>query len=118
MNSGKTALGLLAGIAIGAAFGILFAPDSGAATRKKIAKKGGDYSDGMTDQFNDLVDTMTTKFEKLKAEATQMAKDAESKAIAMANEGKAKAEALKSDVTQAANGKMNDIKSDVRTAVS
>jgi gas vesicle protein len=95
MNSGKTVLGALAGLAVGAALGILFAPDSGVATRKKMAKKGSDYADGLTDQFNDLVDTMTTKFEKLKAEATKMAKDAEAKAIA-------KTEKLKSDMTDAA----------------
>jgi gas vesicle protein len=118
MNSGKTALGLLAGVAIGAAFGILFAPDSGAATRKKIARKGGDYADGLTDQFNDLVDTMTTKFDKLKAEATKMAKDAEAKAMAMANDGKAKAEELKSGMTHTANAKMNEAKADGRALVS
>jgi gas vesicle protein len=118
MNSGKTVLGLLAGVAIGAAFGILFAPDSGSATRKKIAKKGGDYADGLSDQFNDLVDTMTTKFEKLKAEATKMAKDAESKATQMAQEGKAKAEELKSSVTHAAQSKLNEVRADGRSMVS
>ena len=81
MESGKVVLGALAGLAAGAALGILFAPDSGLATRKKIAKKGGDYADGVSSQLNDLVDTMTTKFEKLKAEASQMAKDAENKRI-------------------------------------
>jgi gas vesicle protein len=98
MNSGKTVLGVLAGLAVGAALGILFAPDSGSATRKKISKKGSDYADGLTDQFNDLVDTMTTKFDKLKAEATKMAKETEAKAMAKADE-------LKSGMTQAAHAK-------------
>ena len=40
MNSGKVVLGVLAGLAAGAALGILFAPDKGTATRKKISKKG------------------------------------------------------------------------------
>jgi gas vesicle protein len=118
MNSGKTALGVLAGLAIGAAFGILFAPDSGAATRKKISKKGGDYADGLTDQFNDLVDTMTTKFERLKAEANKMAKEAEAKATAMAQEGKAKADELKSGVANAANAKLNEVKADGKALMS
>jgi gas vesicle protein len=118
MNSGKTALGVLAGLAIGAAFGILFAPDSGAATRKKITKKSGDYADGLSGQFNDFMDNMTTKFEKLKSEAAKMAKDAESKATQMAYEGKAKAEELKSGVTHAAQSKLNEVRSDGRAMVS
>jgi gas vesicle protein len=118
MNSGKAVLGALAGLAAGAALGILFAPDSGLATRKKIAKKGGDYADGVSSQLNDLVDTMTTKFEKLKAEATKMAKDAEAKAMAMAHDGKAKAEELKSGMTHTANAKMNEAKADGRALVS
>jgi gas vesicle protein len=118
MNSGKTALGLLAGIAIGAACGILFAPDSGAATRKKIAKKGGDYADGLSGQLTDLVDTMTTKFEKLKAEATKMAKDAEAKATQMAHDGKAKVEEVKSSVANTAQAKYNEVRTDGRATVS
>lgn len=38
-NNGSTALAILAGIALGAAAGILFAPDKGSKTREKI--KGG-----------------------------------------------------------------------------
>ena len=40
MNSGKAILSILAAAAAGTAVGILFAPDSGTNTRKKITKKG------------------------------------------------------------------------------
>lgn len=42
--AGKLLLGVLAGVAVGAAIGILFAPDKGSDTRKKIAQKSGDYA--------------------------------------------------------------------------
>jgi gas vesicle protein len=118
MNSGKTVLGLLAGIAIGATLGILLAPDSGATTRKKISRKGRDYAQGLNDQFDDLIEGMTEKFENLKAEATKMAEEAKAKATQMAHEGKVKAEEFKSGVTHAAQAKMNEVRADARSAVS
>ncbi len=45
MNAGKVLLGLLAGVAIGAAVGILLAPDKGTSTRKKISRTKDEYSD-------------------------------------------------------------------------
>ena len=43
MSRGKIVLGALAGAAAGTLIGILFAPDKGSATRKKIAHKGEEY---------------------------------------------------------------------------
>ncbi|MDP5101782.1 MAG: YtxH domain-containing protein [Nonlabens sp.] len=37
-NSSKTILGVLAGVAVGAAVGLLYAPESGEDTRKKLKK--------------------------------------------------------------------------------
>ena len=87
MNSVKVLLGAFAGLAAGAALGILFAPDKGSSTRKKISRQGNDYADGLSGKFNDFIDKMTNKFEALKAEATTMAE-----------EGKAKAKEVVADV--------------------
>ena len=40
MERGKVILGLLAGAAAGSLIGILFAPDKGVDTRKKVVHKG------------------------------------------------------------------------------
>jgi gas vesicle protein len=45
MKTGKVVLGLLAGVAAGAILGILFAPDKGSNTRKKIVDKGEGYAE-------------------------------------------------------------------------
>jgi gas vesicle protein len=75
MSSGKVLLGVLAGLAAGAALGILFAPDKGSETRKKIAKKGEDYFDEVKNKFNDLIDELSQKVEYVKASAEEMADD-------------------------------------------
>ncbi len=45
MSTGKLALGILGGLAAGAILGVLFAPEEGSKTRKKIADKGNDLAD-------------------------------------------------------------------------
>ena len=65
MSTGKVLLGVLAGMAAGALVGILFAPDKGYETRKKIAKKGKDYADGMTQKLNDFMGEVTEKIESV-----------------------------------------------------
>jgi gas vesicle protein len=79
MSSGKVLLGVLAGVAAGAALGILFAPDKGSATRKKISKKGKDYAGELEDKFNDLIDGITKKFETVKDETISLVENGKAK---------------------------------------
>jgi len=72
MSSGKVLLGVLAGIAVGATLGILFAPDKGSKTRKKIQRKGDEYADELGEKFSDFISSVTEQFEKVKAEATRI----------------------------------------------
>lgn len=66
--SGKVFLGVLAGVAAGTVLGILFAPDKGSVTRRKIVETGEDYADNVKEKFNEFVDTMNEKFERVKDE--------------------------------------------------
>jgi gas vesicle protein len=69
MNTGKIVLGALAGLAVGAALGILFAPEKGSTTRKQITNKGDDYLDELKSKFNSLCNAVSEKLDLTKQEA-------------------------------------------------
>lgn len=79
MSSGKLLLGVLAGLAAGAMAGILFAPDKGKVTRRKITKKGEDYVGEIKEKFNGLIDDLSQKMDATKAKADEMVSNAKSK---------------------------------------
>jgi len=78
MSSGKVLLGVLAGAAAGAIIGVLFAPEKGTETRKKIAEKSEDCVDGIKVKFNGLVEDLSKKMENLQSKANKMADDVKS----------------------------------------
>jgi gas vesicle protein len=79
MNSGKVFLGLLAGIAVGATLGILFAPDKGSKTRSKISQKKDDYADTLEEKFNEFTESITEKFDSVRNEANKAVKNGKHK---------------------------------------
>ena len=60
MKTSNVILGVLGGVAVGAIAGILFAPAKGTKTRKKIMKKGNDYTKDLKTKFGDFYDGVTT----------------------------------------------------------
>lgn len=58
MNSGKILSALIIGAAAGAVLGILFAPDKGTETRKKINEEGKKMSDAIKNKFNEMKQKM------------------------------------------------------------
>jgi len=68
---------LLFGFATGLIVGMLFAPDKGSETRKKISEKGND----LKTKFNDFIDGLSSK-------ADEMADDLASEANGFASKAK------------------------------
>ena len=50
-NTGKILTAFAAGATAGAILGILFAPDKGSETRKKISEQGKKFTDDVKDKF-------------------------------------------------------------------
>jgi gas vesicle protein len=68
---------LLVGFATGVLVGMLFAPDKGSETRKKITEKGTD----LKSRFNDFIDSLSSK-------ADDMADDLSAEANGFASKAK------------------------------
>ena len=65
---------ILIAFGLGVAAGILLAPDSGEATRRKIANKAGDLLNAAKDRVGDRADALRSKAGSVK-EAVQTARD-------------------------------------------
>jgi len=61
---------VLAGVAAGALLGILFAPDKGKVTRKKMSKKGEDFLETAKEKFDEFLNDISEKLEEVKEEVT------------------------------------------------
>jgi len=93
MSTGKVVLGALAGLAAGAILGVLFAPEKGSVTRKKITDKGNDFADDLKSKYQGFADSVTEKFKSAKQDVQELAET-----------GKAKYEEVKKDTNNAISG--------------
>lgn len=85
-NSNNVLIGILAGTAIGATLGILFAPDKGTKTRKKIAdqalatrdtflNEADHLKEKLVSSFNSNKDTLEHRVESIVSDASYKAED-------------------------------------------
>jgi gas vesicle protein len=88
MSSGKVLLGVLAGVAAGALLGVLFAPDKGWNTRKRILKKGDEYADALTEKFNDFLDSISEKIDEVEEEVSDFAEQSTTKSAGAKKDAK------------------------------
>jgi len=86
MSNSKTLLGFLAGAAVGSILGILFAPDKGTETRRKISETSGDLTDSLKSKFNDFVDSIKETYQGVRSQAEDMADQTASKMNTFKNE--------------------------------
>jgi gas vesicle protein len=88
MSSSKILVGFLAGAAVGALAGILFAPDKGSNTRKKIANKTGDITDSVKNSFSNFIDGVKETYSGAKDDVEELGDKAKSKLQHAKNDGK------------------------------
>jgi gas vesicle protein len=79
MSKGKVILGVLAGVAVGAVLGVLFAPDKGWNTRKRILKKGEDLTEDLRDKFEEFLDSLSVKADEVKEDISDFSEKSKSK---------------------------------------
>ena len=69
-NSGIV-LGILAGAAIGSLLGVLFAPEKGVETRRKLRRKAEDLKDEALDHYEHLRDEALERYENISGKVKQ-----------------------------------------------
>ncbi|GGD27268.1 MULTISPECIES: YtxH domain-containing protein [Flavobacterium] len=72
MTNNQFTLGLLGGFAVGALLGVLFAPEKGTVTRKKMKNQYDDYADELKHKFDSFSDTVTNKFSDLERKTNKI----------------------------------------------
>lgn len=67
-STGNTLLALITGAAIGAGVGLLYAPDSGDKTRKKLKKDAQSAQDKLNKRYQETSSNLTDKAKKAKTD--------------------------------------------------
>ncbi|RTY87310.1 YtxH domain-containing protein [Flavobacterium sp. RSP49] len=81
MKADKIILGVLGGVAVGALLGVLFAPEKGDKTRRKIMDKSNDYADELKGKLDSLLGSITQKYEKIWNEGENLIGKGEAKFV-------------------------------------
>jgi gas vesicle protein len=88
VDTSTAVIGLLAGLAVGAVLGVLFAPDSGKRTRERISDKALDLTDNIKDGYHSVRERMSTGKEELTHLKDRVVDNVKNKAAAVSQEFK------------------------------
>ena len=86
MKNSDVVVGVLGGLAVGAILGVLFAPDKGSNTRRKIAEKETDLKDNLKGNFNDFVASIEDQYSNFTSNAEDVIEEGKSKLERMSND--------------------------------
>ena len=89
MKNSDVVVGIVSGLAVGTILGVLFAPDKGSNTRRKIAEKGTDLKDNLKGNFNDFVASIEDQYSNFTSNTEEVIE-----------EGKSKLERLNNDISK------------------
>ena len=112
MKTDKVVLGILGGVAAGALLGILFAPEKGTKTRKRVLDKSNDYADELKDKLDTLLGTMTNKYEKIWKEGESLISQGKSKF----DDAKAEGKTMFDDAKAEGKTKFGDFKNEIKNS--
>ena len=88
MKTAKIIISVLGGVAVGAALGVLFAPDKGVNTRKKITEKGNDTKNSIKNRVNDFLENFSEKCDSMLNKVEELVNEGLSKAEEFADKTK------------------------------
>ncbi|PWJ36103.1 YtxH domain-containing protein [Sediminitomix flava] len=94
-NTGSTLLAFLAGAAVGAVVGVLYAPEEGKSTRDKLSYQLDKYKEKLQQMIDDLVKQQSQPVSEAKSEGQKVIDDAIKHAEQLMNE----VDALKSKIS-------------------
>jgi gas vesicle protein len=86
MKNTDVVVGVLSGLAVGVLLGVLFAPDKGSNTRKKIAQKGTDLKDNLKGSFSDFIASVEDQYSNFSSNTDEVLEEGKSKLERMGKE--------------------------------